>query len=187
MTDKPPGRRSIRTVVTYLEMTRPPRGRVEPPASLRLMLVRAEKPPVHFYRYLYNTVGDGLHWVDRRNLTDAQLARKIQARGVDIFVLYAAGAPAGYFEIDTRRKAVAEIKYFGLIHDFQGRGVGKWFLAEAIAAAWSTSPQRVIVDTCTLDVRAALPLYQRSGFVPYARAEKRISLPDREAGPGRTT
>ncbi|MDP9138920.1 MAG: GNAT family N-acetyltransferase, partial [Pseudomonadota bacterium] len=73
------------------------------------------------------------------------------------------------------------IKYFGLIPDFQGRGLGKWFLAEAIAAAWSGSPQRVIVDTCTLDGRAALPLYQRSGFVPYARETRLIQLPDSSA------
>jgi GNAT superfamily N-acetyltransferase len=181
MTRKPRENRTIGTVVTYLEMTHAPRARVDPPSNLRLMLVKADRLPVHFYRYLYNTVGTGLHWVDRRTLTDAQLARQIHAKGVEVFVLYAGGAPAGYFEIDARRRNVAEIKYFGLIPDFRGRGLGKWFLAEAIAAAWSSSPQRVIVDTCTLDGRAALPLYQRSGFVPYARENKLITLPDSRA------
>lgn len=177
MSRKPSGERSIETVVTYLEMTGRPRTRVEPPANLKLMLVRAHRPPLHFYRYLYGRVGEGLHWVDRSTLNDTELARLIHAKGIRIFVLYAGGAPAGFFEIDARRRSEAEIKYFGLMPDFQGRGLGKWFLAEAIAAAWSGAPRRVIVDTCTLDGRAALPLYQKSGFVPYARENKRIRIP----------
>jgi GNAT superfamily N-acetyltransferase len=177
---KTPSTRKLETVVTYLEMRRPPGGRVEPPANIKLMLVKADKPPVHFYRYLYNAVGERHYWVDRRNLSDAALARLIHAKGVQVFVLYVAGAPAGYFEIDARRAGVAEIKYFGLIPDFQGRGLGRWFLAEAVAAAWAASPERVIVDTCTLDGRAALLLYQRSGFVPYAREHKVLEVPTPE-------
>jgi GNAT superfamily N-acetyltransferase len=173
--------RKLETVVTYLEMRQPPRSRAEPPANLKLMLVKADKPPVHFYRYLYNAVGERHYWVDRRNLSDAALAQLIHAKGVEVFVLYVGGAPAGYFEIDARLPRQAEIKYFGLIPDFQGRGLGKWFLAEAIAAAWAGSPERVIVDTCTLDGRAALLLYQRSGFVPYARERKILEIPARQS------
>jgi GNAT superfamily N-acetyltransferase len=176
MTRKPPAApRELETVVTYLEMKEPPRVRVDPPANLKLMLVKVDKPPVHFYRYLYQAVGGHLFWVDRKHLADTELARLIHAKGVEIFVLYAGGSPAGFFEI-ARHDSETEIKYFGLIPEFQGRGLGKWLLFEAIAAAWSSSPRRVIVDTCTLDGRAALPLYQKSGFVPYARERKLIKL-----------
>ncbi len=175
--------RRIETVVTYLEMTHPPGKQVEPPANLKLILLKADKIPLHFYRYLYDAVGKGLHWVDRSGLSDAELAKSLHAQGVEIFVLYSRGAPAGYFEIDAQEADVAEIKYFGLIPDFRGRGIGKWFLAEAIAAAWSSSPKRVIVDTCTLDGPAALPLYQRAGFVPYARENKLIRVTRNRAPP----
>ncbi len=178
---KPEQSRRIETVVTYLEMTHPPGQHVEPPANLKLLLVKADKIPVHFYRYLYDTVGNRLHWVDRSGMRDAELAKSIHAKGVEIFVLYSSGAPAGYFEIAAHETDVAEIRYFGLIPDFRGRGIGKWFLAEAIAAAWSSSPKRVIVDTCTLDGPAALPLYQRAGFVPYARKSKRIRVASNKA------
>jgi hypothetical protein len=35
----------------------------------------------------------------------------------------------------------------------------------------------VIVETCTLDSPAALPLYQRMGFTPYDRQSKLVTLP----------
>ena len=56
---------------------------------------------------------------------------------------------------------------------FQGNAaLGKWLLAEAIRAAWAKLPKRVIVQTCTLDGPAALPLYQKMGFTPYAQEPK---------------
>jgi len=53
----------------------------------------------------------------------------------------------------------------------QGRGLGKWFLTQAVTAAWEMKPSRVTVNTNTLDHRAALPLYQRVGFAPVGQSE----------------
>ena len=72
----------------------------------------------------------------------------------------------------------AWLAYFGLIPDFQGMGLGKWLLSEAIAQAWSKEPKVLKVETCTLDGPQALPLYQRQGFVPYERKEKTMELLD---------
>jgi GNAT superfamily N-acetyltransferase len=170
--------REVSTVVTYLEMTAEPSLHYPPPANVKLMLMRAERPSVAFYRFLYAAVGNEYTWVDRKRLSDAELAEIIQAGGVEVWVLYVAGCPAGYFEVDARNAATVELKYFGLIPDYHGMGLGKWFMAEAVRACWAHRPERVIVDTCTLDGPAALPLYQRMGFVPYDRQEKTISLID---------
>ena len=59
---------------------------------------------------------------------------------------------------------------------FQGLGLGSWLLAEAIRACWARKPARVIVETCTLDSPAALPLYQKMGFTPYAREDKTLEI-----------
>ena len=170
---------TIETVVTYLEMRENHHRHVPPPANLKLLLMRAESPPVHFYRYLYDTVGEGLMWIDRKKMSDAELASSISDELIEIYVLYVSGVPAGYFEVDARGKPTeVELKYFGLIRDFHGRGLGKYLLAEAITACWAHTPERVIVDTCTFDGPLALPLYQKMGFTPYDRRPKLYTLPE---------
>jgi GNAT superfamily N-acetyltransferase len=160
---KPKSPHVVETVVTYLEMTAVSHHHVPPPANLKLMLLKAEKPPE-------------FHWIDRRGMTDDQLAAEIQSEGVDVYVLYVGGVPAGFFEVDHRKAGEVELKYFGLAPEFRGRGLGKWLLNEAVVFCWSCAPIRVIVETCTLDSPAALPLYQRMGFAPYARQNKVVTL-----------
>jgi GNAT superfamily N-acetyltransferase len=164
--------RTVETTVTYLEMTAPSALHVPAPANIKLALMRAENPPVHFYRYLYHTIGRKHHWVDRRRMSDSELAATINAPDVEIFAAYANGVPAGYFELDCRDHKEIWLAYFGIIPEFRGRGLGKWLLSEALAAAWLKEPERVRVETCTLDDPRALPLYQRMGFVPYERRQK---------------
>lgn len=166
---------AVETTVTFLEMTEPRFHHVPKPA-LKLMLMRAEEPAVGFYRYLYDAVGAPYHWLDRKRLSDAELLPQIHAATTAIWVLYVAGSPAGYFEVDTANAEEPVLAYFGLIPAYHGRGLGKWLLAEAIRALWEGNPKRVLVETCTLDGPAALPLYQKLGFTPYAQNKKLFSL-----------
>ncbi|QPC41721.1 GNAT family N-acetyltransferase [Kaustia mangrovi] len=171
--------RTIDTVVTFLEMTEQPSlVDIHPPVNLKVALMRAEEIPVHFYRYLYDTVGTGLYWIDRKVLSDEALANIIHDENVEVFVAYGHGVPAGFFEIDARKPEEVWLAYFGIVPDFQGQGVGKWLLAEAIGTAWAKGPERVRVETCTLDHPRALALYQRMGFVPYAQEDKTMEVPD---------
>jgi len=167
---------TVETVVTFLEMTAPPSLFVPTPANLRLALMRADAMPVHFYRYLYDAIGRGHAWVDRKRLSDKALGSELSGPGVGIFVLYAGGVPAGFFELDRVNERITWLRYFGIVPDFHGRGLGKWLLKEALAEAWRTSPACVRVETCTLDSPRALPLYQRLGFVPYERQHKIMEL-----------
>ena len=169
--------RQVETVVTFLEMTEPQCPPVHPPANLRVALMRAVKPPLHFYRYLYDIIGRQFAWVDRRVMRDGHLQAIIHAATTDIRVLYVDGAPAGFFELDSGREDALWLQYLGLVPDFHGRGLGKFLLSEALAAAWESAPERVRVETCTLDGPRALPLYQRAGFVPYARKNKVMKIP----------
>src|SRR5437879_2747003 len=88
--------------ITYPEMhERPPLPGVPAPAGTKLAPMRAEAPTVSCYRYLYETVGTPWLWYERRLIDDASLAATIQKPTTEVFVLYAGGIPAGYFELDA--------------------------------------------------------------------------------------
>lgn len=157
------------TRVTHLEMLSPPRARVAMPLGHNLAVLRAVAMPLAFYRYLYRQVGKDCHWQKHRDLDDAALSAIVHADSVEIRVLYVDGSPAGFFELNLARLPdEAEIRYFGLTPDFHGRGLAKFFLSEAVFAAFAHAPSRVAIETCTLDSPRALQLYQRIGFTPYA-------------------
>jgi GNAT superfamily N-acetyltransferase len=168
---------TVETVVTYLSLDAPPAHLPPMPATPRLALMKAEKIPVHFYRYLYGTVGGQWLWVERLQFDDDALGRKIHREGIDISVLYANGSPAGYYEIDFRSPERTNLAYFGLMPEWTGFRIGPWLLGTAIGAAFSKGAGEVTVNTCTLDHPAALPLYQKLGFRPVRRETRQLQVP----------
>ena len=171
-----PGR-YIETTVTYLEMHQRPTRPTVPAPTGKLAILRAERPTVSFYRYLYDTVGEPWNWTDRRLLGDDELGAIITDPKVEVYVLYADGVPGGFAELDRRVEGEVELAYFGLLPGFTGRGLGRYFLDWAIHAAWESEPRRVWLHTCDLDDPRALPVYQRAGFAAYQRQlEKVVAL-----------
>jgi GNAT superfamily N-acetyltransferase len=167
--------RVLKAHVTFLEMRQPPVRLPPMPTRPRLALLRAPAIPLPFYRYLYEQVGKPHHWMLRRAMADTQLAQAIHAPTTEIGVLYADGAPAGFFELDfSGLPARAELAYFGLCRTHVGLKLGRWFLAEAVAALWAKKPGIAAVHTNTLDHPAALPLYQRLGFEPVGVGEEEV-------------
>jgi len=162
------GPAKLADVVTYLEMLAKPARPQTPVPAAKLVLLRAERCTVSFYRYLYNVVGEPWLWYERRLWSDARLAELLARPDVEIYVLCAWGSPAGYFEV-VRAAGDTELAYFGLVPDFIGRGFGAWFLNSAIDTAWLGGTTRVWVHTCTFDHPRALGLYQRCGFKVYQR------------------
>jgi len=175
---KPDPEGKLDVVITYLEMTNPPGDAPPPaPAGKRVALMRAEPPTVAFYRFLYNTIGADWLWWERRALDDAALERVISHERVEIYVLYVNGTPAGLAELDRRQEPRIELAYLGVMPEFLNLGLGRYLLGAAIDIAWSHHPERVTVNTCSLDHPKALTLYQRFGFAPTERAERRIDDP----------
>jgi GNAT superfamily N-acetyltransferase len=175
--------RIVETTITYLSMPAPPPKVPPMPVSPRLALMKAERIPLHFYRYLYATVGGNWLWIERLQLDDEALARKVHRKEVEIFVLYADGAPAGYYELDFRSAERTNLAYFGLMPEFTGLRIGPWLLGSALTAAFSRGAAEVTVNTCTLDHPAALPLYQRLGFRPVRRETRELLVPPNVAIP----
>lgn len=179
---EPPARNEaakLDVTITYLEMLeQPARGPARPPRlTEKIALMRAERPTVSFYRYLYNAVGEPWVWYERNQLPDEELAAIIEDEKVEICVLYHDGTPAGYAELDFRQEDEVELAYFGLIPDYIGLGLGGYLLNWSIDTAWSREPRRLWVNTCTLDHPAALTVYQKAGFKPYDQKTIRIKDP----------
>jgi ribosomal protein S18 acetylase RimI-like enzyme len=168
----------IDVTITHLEATSPPGPARPPMPALKLAMLRVDRISVPYFRYLYAEIGRDWIWHERRLLDDATLAARFEDPGVQVHVLHVGGEPGGYVELDMRRlPAEAELAFFGLRGALTGRGVGRWLLDWAMREMWRTEPRRLYVNTCTLDHPAALPLYQKLGFRPFAQERKTILDP----------
>jgi GNAT superfamily N-acetyltransferase len=163
----------IEVTVTFLEMASSPTHLPPLPLNQNVALLAARDPQLHFYRYLLDRVGRRWKWERSLRLSDEVLAGELAQPGRDVRVLYLDGAPAGFFDIRPTPEET-EIAYFGLMDHAVGRGLGRWFLGAAIGAAWQTKPKKVVVQTCTLDHPAALPLYQKLGFSPVGQRKEMV-------------
>ena len=167
----------LEVVTTWLEMTERPTRPTVPCPPGQYAVLRLERPSIPFYRYHYAMVGERWMWVDRRKMTDAALDAVITAEGVEIYVLYAGGEPAGYVELDRRPKPDIRIAYFGLAPHYIGRGLGRYLLNWAVDQAWTYGPERLVVGTWSFDHPRALANYQKAGFRPYQQQRGRILDP----------
>ena len=161
----------IPVTITYLEQAAQPLLPTPPLPKDKMAILRVEKPPIHYYRYLYQLIGEPWKWVSRRRLDDEALTEIIHDPSVYVYVLYVNGAPGGFAEIDNRSSDATELKFFGLAPDFTGRQLGRYFLTNIIDLAWSLEPKKLRLETCSLDHPAALPLYQKLGFRVFDRRE----------------
>jgi GNAT superfamily N-acetyltransferase len=166
----------VQVVRTYLELSSPEALASAPRPDARARVERVGECPASFFRYLYVAVGGAYHWVDRLPWTDDDIRHYLSTPGVSLWVLYAAGAPAGYFELKRYEDGAVEIAYFGLLPEFIGRGLGKYLLTEAAREAWRQGAKRVWLHTCTLDGPAALPNYRARGFRPFKEEVYSIDL-----------
>jgi GNAT superfamily N-acetyltransferase len=154
----------MQVIITHVQMFARPERSVAPPRD-GLAIVHAKKPTIAYYRFLYDTVGRNWNWVSRKKLSDEALGTILHDPRDEIHVLFVEGVPAGFVELDRRVEGEIEITQFGLVPEFIGQGLGKYFLHWAIDKAWSYGPKRLWLHTCTEDHPAALPNYLKAGFV----------------------
>jgi GNAT superfamily N-acetyltransferase len=165
----------VEVTVYYLEMLAHARRSVPAPRD-GLTVLHVHAPTVSYYRSLYNAVGKDYYWLSRRKMSDEALAAIIGEPRDELHVLHVDGAPAGFAELDGRQPSEIELVQFGLMPDFIGQGLGKWFLQRTIDKAWSYKPNRFWLHTCTLDHPAALPNYMKAGFVLFKQETIRREL-----------
>jgi RimJ/RimL family protein N-acetyltransferase len=168
----------VSTQVSYLEMRERPAGLKASPMPANVQILGVTRPRVEFYRFLYDQVGGPWTWTARKLMTDETLSQLIHSSNTRIFVLYFSGDPAGYVEfISDKSKGDVEILSFGLIPQYFGQGLGKFFLNWAIDYAWDQlAPSRLWLHTCDLDHPTAVPTYLKAGFVKKYEKTEQVDL-----------
>jgi GNAT superfamily N-acetyltransferase len=160
--------------VYYLEMLARPKRTVPAPRA-GLSMIHAKNPTLAYYRFLYTTVGAAYSWGRLDRLSVDELAAIIQQPRTEVHVLHADGVPAGFAELDRRTGNEIELVQFGLMPEYIGQGLGKYFLQWTLDKAWSYEPSRFWLHTCTHDHPRALPNYLEAGFTVYQEEVRRVS------------
>jgi ribosomal protein S18 acetylase RimI-like enzyme len=150
----------------------------EPGPAAGVRIVRAEVPSPEFSRFLYTAVGADVTWTDRLVWPYERWQAFLGRPGVETWVAYEHGTPAGYIELAARNEdgegeeGTVEITYFGLLAAFRGRRIGGHLLSYGTARAWDLAERweglaptkRVWLHTCTKDGPHARGNYERRGF-----------------------
>ncbi len=164
--DLPDGK--IASIVTSLEMiARPDIQTAATNGNWRLD--RINHPQTGWYRELFSEIGSDWLWFSRIVMPDNELAAILSDPKIEVHTLMVDGVEQGLLELDYRTKGECELAFLGLTSAMTGKGAGRWLMNNALKLAWSKPIKRLWIHTCTLDHPAALPLYIRSGFVPYMR------------------
>jgi GNAT superfamily N-acetyltransferase len=156
----------MKVKVTYLQMFARPQEAVPRPRD-GVAVVHAKKPTVSYYRFLYETVGRDYDWPRCKKATDAELAARLCDPQIEVHVLMVEGVPAGFAELDRHSEGEIELVNFGLMPEFIGQGLGRYFLQWTIDKAWSYGPRRFWLHTDTKDHPSALSNYLKRGFAVY--------------------
>lgn len=157
--------------------------------------VRLDRAPVispEYARFLYGLVGGPWYWTERLGWSRQQWVDELATTGTEFWILYGGGVPLGYVHLHPTQEQEGthvEIRYFGLVEQAIGRGLGGRLLEHGIQAAWSLSERvdvpavvRVWVHTCTLDGPAALANYQARGLLICGTEETDETQPDQPVG-----
>lgn len=172
-----------RIIVTYLEMTDPTELRPSRRDCPEVEIRQVEEPSPEYNRFFYRAIGGDWYWTISLHWTYDQWRAYVTRPGFETWVAYVRGAPAGYFELVPGADGAVDIAHFGLLPAYAGRGIGGYFLTQAVRRAWATGAARVTVNTCTLDHPHALANYQARGFRIVRTVERWGALPPEPPGP----
>jgi GNAT superfamily N-acetyltransferase len=124
-----------------------------------------EKPDFQLNKFFYKNVGKNHRWVDRLIWSELEWIQYISNPNLKTFILKHKKDLAGYYEIifhpDKNEK---EIAYFGLLEEYRNKGLGSFFLSQAIKSAFNEKIKRLWLHTCTFDHKNALNNYLSRGM-----------------------
>ena len=166
----------LKVTTTYLEMLSPDSFRPKEAPVGGACVRKVEIPTPTLNHYFFVNVGRPWKWYSRLSWTLADWKAWAEKDTVDTWIGQLNGSPFGYLEIE-RQGTDAELSFFGLLPQFLGKGLGGFFLSEAVRIAWELNPKRVWVHTCTLDHPYALNNYLARGFSVYKKEIREETVP----------
>lgn len=151
-------------LITYLEMTAATEHRPARPMPSGVQLHEVPRADAAAMAMeMYRRVGEPWHWTDRRDWSVADWRGEMDRHDAELWTACDGNIVTGYFQLQRVGSDVA-IRYFGLLPEHLGRGIGGPLLSAAIDRCWSMHASRIILNTCTLDHPRALPNYLARGF-----------------------
>ena len=125
--------------------------------------VKQIKPDTYLHYTLFLGVGMPHLWFERILWEKQDWETYIKDDAHKFFLGFAQDQLIGFFDLKVYPKNV-EIKYFGLLASFVGKGLGGYFLSHAINEAFKIKP-KVWLHTCEFDHKSAVKNYEKRGFV----------------------
>ena len=158
-------KQKIKYRVTYLEMNDAPKFDWPKNLKYKLSILLAENFPSWYFLFFYKQVGKKYLWTDWLEKSKEEIDQFVNDKQVLLYTLIKDGLPCGFYMLDYRKKDVCDISFFGLVDEAIGKGLGKYLLKTAILTAWdSRKIKKLTVNTCSLDHKNAIYLYQKYGF-----------------------
>jgi GNAT superfamily N-acetyltransferase len=154
-----------------------PAGRPAVPVSV----LRCELPTPEFARFLHAAVGFRWHWTSRLPWDYGHWLDWLGRSEVETWVVYVAGAPAGFCELEAEAGGDVQLNSFGLLSPFHGFGIGGHLLTRVVERAWELhdgGARRVWLHTNSLDGPHALDNYRARGFAVVREHRGQRDLPD---------
>ena len=170
-------KQKIKYRVTYLEMNDAPKFDWPKNLKYKLSILLAENFPSWYFLFFYKQVGKKYLWTDWLEKSKEEIDQFVNDKQVLLYTLIKDGLPCGFYMLDYRKKDVCDISFFGLVEEAIGKGLGKYLLKTAILTAWdSRKIKKLTVNTCSLDLKNAIYLYQKYGFkaVDFKDCEKLV-------------
>ena len=169
--------KTLKYRVTYLEMDNRPKFDWPKNLKHKLNILLAESFPSWYFLFFYKQVGKNYYWTDWLRKSDEEISEFVNDRNVLLYTLIKDGWPVGFYMLDYRKNDICDLSFFGLVGEVTGIGLGKYLLQTAILTAWdSRKIKKLTVNTCSLDHKSAIYLYQKYGFTPvrYKDLEKTV-------------
>jgi len=129
-----------------------------------VQLVEAEVASPELSQFMFRTVGGPWRWFSRLSWNYQQWLDYLTQQQVRTWLLWVKGTPAGYIELLKHADQSVEIKFFGLVPQFIGRGLGLKLAQAAVMQAAQWQAAKIWLHTCSADHRSALKNYQHAGF-----------------------
>lgn len=150
--------------MTYVEMTDP--GRLVPGVPVPGLALVAIERELSLVPDLMARIGAPYQWRSAHRGPREWQAWFAEHPGRTCRLLTLADEPAGVVCYDLHPGGDVQIRTFGLLPEFTGRGLGGHALTLAIREGWNLVPdvRRVWLHTSSADNPNALPNYHRRGF-----------------------
>jgi ribosomal protein S18 acetylase RimI-like enzyme len=139
---------------------------------LEKMEVREIENDAYINFALFAGVGLPWRWQSRLNWTIQDWEEYFSHGRTKTYLGFSGNTLAGYYELIFEENRNAEIKFFGVLPAYSGKGFGGMLLSHAIKSSFDNGAARVWLHTCSKDSKNALGNYLARGFRIFREEEK---------------